>query len=300
MSPSGQYHRQTMPDGFLWHGRTALVLPLPKVRLAGRGRRRELCEEHPYVYPLIDTTRMELERLGGHLRYYPDSLLHSHPAENLRGYLAYTVDASQMPQPSDIHFSSPEQWSSILTPGASFSATRPIGSTTHLPLSPWLLLYRPGPVLSRPFTLYFPSAFDLLVIRSYGHSLPISRRSHHKNRMPRLRRGIFKSALSPLCEIWYNGKPERKRASVCVPFPPPPSPMRWQSCVSSQHSPAPRHRLRLDRTRREEPGLLPKRPWACCGTIWSLRAGRTACLSGHGDGLCVFGAGPGGPHPGRL
>ena len=29
----------------------------------------------------------------------------------LRGYLAYTVDASQMPQPSDIHFSSPEQWS---------------------------------------------------------------------------------------------------------------------------------------------------------------------------------------------
>lgn len=69
-------------------------VPLPRVRLAGRGGPAEYVEEHPYVYPLIDTTRMELERLGGHLRYYP-WIAFSIPAqaENLRGYLAYTVDA---------------------------------------------------------------------------------------------------------------------------------------------------------------------------------------------------------------
>ena len=61
--------RQTMPDGFYGTRRDSSGVPLP-VRLAG-GETAEYVEEHPYVYPLIDTTRMELERLGGHLRYYP-------------------------------------------------------------------------------------------------------------------------------------------------------------------------------------------------------------------------------------
>ena len=56
----------------------------------------------------------------------------------------------------------------------------------------------------------------------------------------------------------------------------------------------------LDRTRREEPWPLAKETLGPVGQSGACGAGRTACLSGHGDGLCVCGAGPGGPHPGRL
>lgn len=93
MSPSGQYPTTDYAGRLLWHEEGQLWCASSRVRLAG-GETAEYVEEHPYVYPLIDTTRMELERLGGHLRYYP-WIAFSIPAqaENLRGYLAYTVDA---------------------------------------------------------------------------------------------------------------------------------------------------------------------------------------------------------------
>lgn len=57
----------------------------------------------------------------------------------------------------------------------------------------------------------------------------------------------------------------------------------------------------LDRTRREEPWPLAKET---LGLLWdnlelAEREELPVCQD-TGDGLCVCGAGPGGPHPGRL
>ena len=137
-----------------------------------------------------------------------------------------------------------------------------------------------GPVLSRPFTLYFPSTFDLLVSAATDILCKFPARSHHKNRMPRLRRGIFFVQPFPLsAKFGTMEKTQRKRASVCVPFPPPPSPTRWQSCVSKPTLTCPpTSSPPWTAPAGRSPGLLPKRPWACCGTIWSLRSGKN-CLS---------------------
>lgn len=98
--------------------------------------------------------------------------------------------------------------------------------------------------------------------------------------MPRLRRGIFFVQPFPLsAKFGTMEKTRRKRASVCVPFPPPPSPTRWQSCVSKPTLTCPRHRLR--------PGPHPpggalascqRDPGPAVGQSGACGAGRT-CLS---------------------
>lgn len=58
-----------------------------------------------------ESAQWEIERLG-YLHYVP-YLTFSIPdgAEKLWGYLAYNLDASQIPEPADIHFEDPEDWS---------------------------------------------------------------------------------------------------------------------------------------------------------------------------------------------
>lgn len=110
VDPGGEYPTDGYAGRLLWEeGGQTLAAEL-EVRLSG-GETAEYVEDHSHAYLLIESTRMELERLGGRLRYYP-WMAFSIPAqaEDLRGYLAYTVDAGSIPQPSDIHYSDPERW----------------------------------------------------------------------------------------------------------------------------------------------------------------------------------------------
>lgn len=85
--------------------------------------------------------------------------------------------------------------------------------------------------------------------------------------MPGLRRGIFFVQPFPLsAKFGTMEKTRRKRASVCVPFPPPPSPTRWPKlCIQANTHLPPDIVSALDRTRREEPWPLAKET---LGLLW--------------------------------
>lgn len=106
---SGYFPVEDFSARLLWErgGETRAVSP--QVHLGGGTSLQEVRENlDDYILPT--TTLMEAERLG-HLRYVPwISFTIPDGAEQVRGYLSYTLDASRFLEPSDIHPDDPENW----------------------------------------------------------------------------------------------------------------------------------------------------------------------------------------------
>ena len=106
---SGYFPVEDFSARLLWErsGETRAVSP--QVHLGGGTSLQEVRENlDDYILPA--TTLMEAERLG-HLRYVPwISFTIPDGAEQVRGYLSYTLDASRFLEPSDIHPDDPENW----------------------------------------------------------------------------------------------------------------------------------------------------------------------------------------------
>ena len=109
--PSGNYDACDFDGRLVWEGEGETTFALtPEIRLGG-GQGPEEVEENLGSYLLPETIQMEVERLG-HLHYTPYfNFAIPEGAENLRGYLAYTVEnASRFPSPADIHTDDPDSW----------------------------------------------------------------------------------------------------------------------------------------------------------------------------------------------
>ena len=110
VDPSGYYPTGGYAARLLWEKGGQTFGTAPEVKLAG-GETEEELEDNLWAQMFPESARMEIERLG-HLHdspYFSFSIPDG--AERLWGYLAYTVDAREMPQPADIHFADPENWS---------------------------------------------------------------------------------------------------------------------------------------------------------------------------------------------
>lgn len=108
---SGYFPVKDFSARLLWErgGETRAVGP--QVHLGGGASLQEV-RENLDTRLMTSRTRnilLEAERLG-HLRYVPwISFTIPDGAEQVRGYLSYTLDASRFPEPSDIH-DDPENW----------------------------------------------------------------------------------------------------------------------------------------------------------------------------------------------
>lgn len=110
IDPSGWYHTDHYSARLLWEKEGQTYVAAPEVQLAG-GETAEELEDNPWARMFPESAKWEIERLG-HLHYSPYfSFTIPKGAEKLWGCLAYTVDAREMPEPADIHFEDPEDWS---------------------------------------------------------------------------------------------------------------------------------------------------------------------------------------------
>ena len=109
VDPSGWYPTDHYSARLLWEQDGKTYVAVPEVQLAG-GETAEELEGNLWAQMFPESARMEIERLG-RLHYSPYfSFSIPDGAEKLWGYLAYNLDASQMPEPADIHFEDPEDW----------------------------------------------------------------------------------------------------------------------------------------------------------------------------------------------
>ena len=110
IDPSGWYPTDHYSARLLWEKNGKTYVAAPEVQLAG-GETAEELEGNLWAQMFPESAQMEIERLGGHLHYSPYfSFTIPDGAETLWGCLAYTVDAREMPEPADIHFEDPENW----------------------------------------------------------------------------------------------------------------------------------------------------------------------------------------------
>lgn len=109
VDPSGYYPTGDYSARLMWETDGGTFRATPEVRLAGGETAEELAGNR-WAQMFPNSANMEIERLG-HLHYSPYfSFSIPRGAEKLLGYLSYTVDASEMPDPADIHFEDPENW----------------------------------------------------------------------------------------------------------------------------------------------------------------------------------------------
>ena len=95
IDPIGNHPTRDYAARLMWDRDGAAQTVQPQVRLAG-GQRSEEIDWDAILFR--ESTRMELERLGGRLHYSPwFNFSIPRGAENLRGYLAYTVDLASNP-----------------------------------------------------------------------------------------------------------------------------------------------------------------------------------------------------------
>lgn len=109
VDPSGYYPTGDYSARLMWETDGGTFRTTPEVRLAG-GETAEELAGNLWAQMFPKSANMEIERLG-HLHYSPYfSFSIPRGAEKLLGYLSYTVDAREMPDPADIHFADPENW----------------------------------------------------------------------------------------------------------------------------------------------------------------------------------------------
>lgn len=100
IDPIGNYHTRDYTARLVWDQSGSVRTVQPQVQLAG-GQTEEEIDWDAVWFP--DSTRMELDRLGGRLHYSPwFNFSIPRGAEYLRGYLAYTVDLASYYR-GDIH-----------------------------------------------------------------------------------------------------------------------------------------------------------------------------------------------------
>ena len=95
IDPIGNYPTRDYTARLMWSQGGAVRTVQPQVQLAG-GQRSEEIDWDAVWFP--ESTRLELDRLGGRLHHSPwFNFSIPRGAENLRGYLAYTVDLASNP-----------------------------------------------------------------------------------------------------------------------------------------------------------------------------------------------------------
>lgn len=109
VDPSGYYPTDDYSAQLVWETGGGTFRATPEVHLAG-GETMDELEGNLWAQMFPESARIEIDRLG-HLHYSPYfSFSIPRGAEKLLGYLSYTVDAREMPDPADIHFADPENW----------------------------------------------------------------------------------------------------------------------------------------------------------------------------------------------
>ena len=95
IDPIGSYPTRDYTARLIWDQSGSVRTVQPQVRLAGGQTEDEIDWDNVWFQ---EETRMELERLGGRLHYSPwFNFSIPRDAENLRGYLAYTVNLASDP-----------------------------------------------------------------------------------------------------------------------------------------------------------------------------------------------------------